>query len=642
MRTFNVNARYDLSRDVRDHSNLLALTRVPAPNGVLYPLVAARRAGKTWTLLALERLCVDNGFSSQFIDMRRGELPAPENVDSQCLLLDEPQLAADAHIPRDSGAFLEWCDKLHNKHVAIVLAMSPAEWITLKQAGHKNAFVSQRDLQYLAPLNDAQADKLARTPTAKALLADLPSIWTKNPYLLELVFQVAEDNEISHPCNMWDLLRRVRDRSRQAECEYYKFLTEPQRETLRCLARAESSNPEELELLARCGIIRKENSRYVLADPILEANLSPLRIHHVSDLHFGPKSAERLVVKTKGEHADRLKGGLGPNSVAHDYLGHLEKLKQDGLAPHLLVISGDVAETAKESEFAEAKQWIEKAAKQLGDHPRLPPDAPNVLLAGGNHDVDWEETDGASGPRKRHLPFARAFDGMARLKRVNLEEPPEKRELTVARYPDLGIDILLLGSAEFGGEDEKDPVRLELFKLMMNVRKVALDTNDEERLRALEKQTNKIDPGLVHHEDLQKIRGYSWHLPVRIAVLHHPVSPLPTTELKHYVGLINAGEVKDRLVGSGFCLVLHGHAHTGRFFHEQWPGEHKERSLRIASAPSLGSREVQERHGYNEVTIARDTRGGEVTYTVEVRRHGWVGTQWPEQGNPMRFRIPDE
>jgi hypothetical protein len=102
---------------------------------------------------------------------------------------------------------------------------------------------------------------------------------------------------------------------------------------------------------------------------------------------------------------------------------------------------------------------------------------------------------------------------------------------------------------------------------------------------------------------------------VRIAVLHHPVSSLPaTTDVAPYTGLINAGAVKDALIDVQVALVLHGHMHSQWVCEERWPNHQRgEHVLRIAAAPSLGSREVIERHGYNEVLVQRE---GD-THTVE-------------------------
>lgn len=60
------------------------------------------------------------------------------------------------------------------------------------------------------------------------------------------------------------------------------------------------------------------------------------------------------------------------------------------------------------------------------------------------------------------------------------------------------------------------------------------------------------------------------------------------------------------LLANDFCLVLHGHMHTGWFGVEQWPELYPDRKLHITAAPTLGSRETQHQLGYNCVEITRE------------------------------------
>ncbi|HYO66654.1 MAG TPA: metallophosphoesterase [Archangium sp.] len=624
---------------MRDHAELVALLGGLPQKGVLFPLVGARRAGKTWELKALEHLLAgSHGGEVRYVDMRRHGPDFSKVPDARCLLLDEPELSGTGARVRPVEGFLSWCEERHHGGTTLLLAMSPAEWVVLQREGESRGLVSAKDLRFLAPLQPAQAERMAaRTELSRKLLPRLPDIWKRSPFLLELAFQVAEELGAQAEEDVWELLRLIRERSDDAEFHYFEAvyrngLTEAQRAVLNDVAtHADPSDKKELDLLVRCGLVGKDGSRPVLADPILAADLLPLRFHHISDLHFGPKSAERVDVKDSGAHARRMAAGLGPKHVRDEYLRYVASLKAMGRAPHVLIVSGDLVEWGDDAQFEEARGWLEKVLAHLEEHPRLRPDEPHLLLAGGNHDVDWRQTDGDAGARKRHVPFARAFNSLPRSLRVRLEEAPESRPLAIARYPELGVEILLLGSAEFGGEQEKDPAREGLLELVERLRREAMAKPEHERAEALHQQVARIDPGLVHGEDLAKVRREPWSQPVRLAVLHHPVSPLPMTELGRYVGLINAGEVKDRLMEKGFCLVLHGHAHTGWFGKEAWPGRHGEQVLWIASAPSLGSREVQEHHGFNEIVLSREPHGSETTYSLTVRRYSREGGSWVER-----------
>lgn len=630
MGIFRVNRPYAPDLDVRDREDLLTRIESQPPNGVLWPLVAARRAGKTWTLRAIEhRFNEVQPGSARFIDINRaGSLP-PSGEAAQCLLIDEPEGA----LLRDARGFLDRCAELHAANVNLVVAMTPAEWELLTKA-EKGSRVSARDLLFIPPLKPAEAKKLARTRQAAALLRRLPSRWQRSPFLLELVFETAEASaDLARDTR--SLLRAVIDRCDDAEFFYFPAVFENgltaahQGAALR-VARGTAPESPERTMLERCGLVTIEGGRQSLADPVLEAHLSPLRIHHISDIHVGPKAAELIWVKERGEHGARLGEGAGAGPVRDSYLNYVRELAGNGRAPHILVVSGDITETGEPDQYEAAKEWIAKVREHLADHSQLGEDDPRVLIVGGNHDVDWRQSLGTHDARARHKPFAEAFAGFPRPK---LEEPPEARPLAAVSYPDVGVEFLLLGSAEFGGEEEKDAEQAALLEIIDNLRAKAAALSDVAAGAPIRDRVARIDPGLVHHEDLRRAKEAQWRQPVRIAVLHHPVSPLPATEISRYSGLLNAGEVKDTLLRKGFCLVLHGHVHTGWWSREQWPGRHQDRSIYVAAAPSLGSREVQEHHGFNEIEVVRERRGGEAKYEVIVRRFSREGTgTWAEKG----------
>lgn len=640
--TFRVNRPYDPKLDVRDREDLFVRTEGLPQNGVLWPLVAARRAGKTWTLQALlHRWNELSPGSARYLDLRRPNPNFGAPGQHQCLLLDEP----GEFLQNNGRGFLEHLNEFYRDNVIIVAAMTPAEWELIRDIGERSAHISPKDLLFLSPLGAPEAQRLARTAMAATLLSTLPPNWTRNPFLLELLFETAERYP-ERAGTPRELIRAVLDRCDDEENFYFKTvflegLSPSQRVALKHVARALEADPLEAPergILERCGLIQQDMGQvFTLGDPVLEAYLSPLRIHHISDIHIGPKAAEMVWVKEKGTHGERLGKGAGSGPVRESYLNHLRALHAQGRAPHLIFVSGDITETGEPEQYQAAKEWFSALRDQLAEHSQLNENDPRILLVGGNHDVDWRQSLGTHDARARHQPFAEAFRDYPRPK---LEVDPKERTLASVSYPDLGVEILLLGSAEFGGEEEKDPDRAEVLKVVDKLReRAALESDVLESLK-LRDRVARIDPGLVHHADLQKAKEHPWKQPIRIAMLHHPVSPLPATEISRYSGLINAGEVKDALLHRGFCMVLHGHAHTAWFGCEQWPGRHKDRSIYVAAAASLGSREVQEHHGFNEIEVLRDRRGEKAQYHLVVRRFLREGTEtWVEKGE-MEFTPP--
>ena len=621
--TFYADRAYDPALDVRDPTELSHRIQQNPADGKVWLLVSHRRGRKTWTLKGLARDL--RGVRAKFFDLRHDPLPEKTPKQGYYFLLDEP--LALLKNPEKAQHFIATCASLHSQNARVVIAVTPAECELLLQYGQAHALVCEKAIVGIKPLVPAEAQLLAsRSSAAIELLGKLPAAWRRSAFLLELLFQLQERNPTATPAA---LLRAAIEECRATRTDYFvrvfqEGLSDAHRQVLRQIVRGQSVSRKECGLLLDAALIEREDStgRYYLADPILAAYFAPLRIHHVSDVHVGPKSAQTIDAKDKGPLSIAADSG----AVRDSYVQHLAQLEAEGAAPHLIVISGDLTEYATEDQLTDARAWVERLRRHLAADPQLDPQDPRILIVGGNHDVNWTLTLGGS-PQARHRPFAEAF---ASYPRPQLEQPPESRPVATVGYPDFGLEFLLLGSAELGGQvdeaQERDLLLKELAALLN-------PTNEEERkkVHALALQAARDDPGLVHEQDLRRALGHRWLGPVRIAVLHHPVSALPTvTEIARYAGLLNAGAVKDCLLARGFCLVLHGHTHSAWFGIEHWPGLHGERKLHIASAPSLSSREVQENHGYNALELTRDyDEAGRALYALTVRRvlrrgaHSW-------------------
>ncbi|MCC6558570.1 MAG: metallophosphoesterase [Polyangiaceae bacterium] len=629
MSTFEVNRTYDPALDARDYGRLPERLLRQPDHGILWPIVAARRGGKTWTLRAMERRLNElEPRSARYLDLREAYPRLPAGLTARCLLLDEPQIAAaTAEQVRDPARFLAWCARLHKADKRLVLAMTPAEWSRLREADAAGLQVSTKDLQFIAPLRAEEADRLARTEPARRLLDRLPPGWQRSPFLLELVFAEAE----SAPAladRLPELIRAAlaRCESYQVRYVHYVFhdgLSEPQRDIVRSLAWGEAATAD--EILRGSGLVAGERGEERVADPILWAHLAPLRVHHVSDVHIGPKSAAIGDVKERDPFGRALGFAVGAGLVRDGYVRHVAQLAARGRAPHLVVISGDIAEHADPGQYREALAWVDALRARLADHPLLRPDDPRVLVVGGNHDVDWKRTGGDAGERDRHAAFAEAF---AEHPHPHLERPPESRGLAKIAYPDLGVEIVLLGSSELGGQETRDPDEAQILALVDRLRAQSVSADDVAAAERLGRRTVRVDPGLIHRSELDRIKAEPFRQPVRVAVLHHPLSHLPATEVARFGGLLNAGDLKATLLEKGFCLVLHGHVHKGWFGEERWPDRYPDRTLRIAAAPSLASYEVTEHNGYNEIEIRRDRQGEERPSEIVVRRIGLDGAQW--------------
>jgi HipA-like protein len=159
---------------------------------------------------------------------------------------------------------------------------------------------------------------------------------------------------------------------------------------------------------------------------------------HLSDLQFGP------------HHRFDEAGALG--SLLERLRQDLDPLMQrDGLAPDLIVLTGDLTEGGKKSEFDQVLHF----ARKLAGLVELPPR--RVVLIPGNHDVNWKASEAYFNtceadeteplrpfwPKLRHYAdfFARFYEGEPGI-HFTEEEP-----WSLFEYPELSVVVAGLDSA---------------------------------------------------------------------------------------------------------------------------------------------------------------------------------------------------
>lgn len=599
-------SRFQADYELRNWDALLQTVQA-MPQGLFWPLLGARRSGKSWALEAIEhRLGKDKAAYVVLdpIDAAKRKLPDGARG-RKILLFDEPgrvlfedsppeQVRRDGWTLNNASAkkFVEWCRTLKNDGIMITLALTPAEWKALCEVGGTS--VSNKDLEYqhLGPLSNAQAQQFPRTPPQHELFDRLPPIWRRNPFLLAEIFKYALDTPMA------DIREIERETIAELNTGKYDYLhhvlhdgLRPEhREVLAKVARHERPGPDLCRLLLHLGLLmRSDSGEYEIGDPVLADHFPrPVRIHHISDLHFGPKTAMRVDAKDESDAGRALAAAAGQGPVRDEYLDWLAQLEPHQ-RPQLVVVSGDIAEFGQEDQLEDGRAWLERVAAMLAPHPGLGPNDPRVLLVPGNHDVDWASVGGSAGARERHLPFSQVF-APTNWPFPRLVEPPETRGPAHRHYRSIGVAFALLGSPELGGTD--DP------------------------------HYGRLDPGLVHDRDIQRLRSAVWrHEPIRIAVVHHPLSQNPSiaTEVAAFSGLTNGGFVQAALQEQDFALLLHGHTHAAYL-------EHKG-TLLVAGAGTLGSREVYERHGFNEIVVTREGARYRVDVQIYERKaHSFVAS----------------
>ncbi|WP_119421405.1 metallophosphoesterase [Desertibaculum subflavum] len=333
-----------------------------------------------------------------------------------------------------------------------------------------------------------------------------------------------------------------------------------------------------------------------------------LSIVHVSDLHFGPQHAFQPPLPPDGHPA-----------VAKGWPKLLETLKRDWLigtfadrgAPPtpsgfppaarradgrpdpntrvVVAITGDLTETAKDTEFDDARAFIDgcSAASITGWQTR-PED---IFLVPGNHDLHWGEKT----PRGRWLGFSNLY-GDLRQCRI---DPAKPDGLTrIVDQSEQGLIVAEINSAAYIQKDVEN--RGQVDQAAITLLRDELDKIDAEARR------RAIKVALVHH---------------------HPVQLPGLAEAKEgYSALVNSNALLERLREYGFHLILHGHKHVPfTFWYDPvcaWIGNHGY-PLMIAAGGTAGSSDLGRGPGvtntYNMITLRWDPLLQRVRIHVETR-----------------------
>jgi len=145
---------------------------------------------------------------------------------------------------------------------------------------------------------------------------------------------------------------------------------------------------------------------------------SPVRILHLSDLHFSTRTKWDL---------DPILRALG-RFIAEDVAQH-------DLHPDLVVVTGDIAYAGKQKEYDLARKWLDDLWPCLTRDPATPLDRDRLLTIPGNHDVDWNLIEPAAWDAHKAMLSAKTQDAIAdRLKNKATRDLLLKRHTAYLKF----------------------------------------------------------------------------------------------------------------------------------------------------------------------------------------------------------------
>lgn len=295
----------------------------------------------------------------------------------------------------------------------------------------------------------------------------------------------------------------------------------------------------------------------MVANPKLRA-----RVVQISDLHFG-SWGERPVLDT---------------------------LRQIviGVAPDLIIASGDLAEHPFPWSMARVSRFLASLCEREGKAP-IP-----LLTIAGNHDYRIWGNLGLG--RLSRIPFYLFFR----------EKESDERFSCSEKHSGQGRwrrALSLAGSALWPWSDRlHDPLQC-FFDPKLSLAVVGFNSNNLAEMMA----AGKVD-SRSFQELNEKIKSWSgqseFERALKIAVVHHHPVPIPfmATDLKDRVAesfmiFYNAGTFLRTLWDHGFHLVLHGHKHFAGFSRISYDPAEDVRDLVIAAAGSAGHKSPDDPRG---------------------------------------------
>jgi predicted MPP superfamily phosphohydrolase len=321
-----------------------------------------------------------------------------------------------------------------------------------------------------------------------------------------------------------------------------------------------------------------------------------VRILHLSDLHFTAST-------TPATHLSPLIddwSGLGEPHVTH------------------VVLSGDLTDGGQEAEFERLADFV----RQISGQMNVPLDS--VIVVPGNHDVDWNEPVYSMRPKRLHLGAT-----------LNRTTQLEQQDVVLTRDESL-YPSRLKGFWSFSSELWGDiaPASATAWIRTMHEGLLFLCLNSAWEIDEFFPHRASIDEvGLSHALTNRSAREHAARDPIKIAVVHHPISG--NEKIEHDAFL-------ERLGQNGFNLVLHGHVHETRadvvrYTHPTW-------RIHAIGSGTFGAKANKRPEStprlYNIVEI--DGRNRSVRVEVRCRhKEGGAWEAWPhfvgEEGEHQPF-----
>jgi hypothetical protein len=364
------------------------LVEAQPPNARCWLVVLPRRGGKSWLASAIVNARAKG--STRRVDLRGADAAQAKKAGLHrlhggktspppwpgVLLIDEPGLATANGPGVPAATLAAVLELLQDAGTVTVVLATPHEYaLLLPHLGPDGP----KDVLFPPPLCEQEIARMADRvpdwgPEVVERVRTVDPSWLRSPFLLELLLHVAEEERELRT----DAAALVRAAVDEAESRhdyltqvFYNGLSREQRRELRAnrwqTAGIEIPPTAPASLLSRTPVPQ---------DPMVAHHLPEvLRIHHISDLHHGGTLRSTVDAKDRSQAGRKIAELAGAGTPLDSYLSHVTQLADQGQAPHLVIVTGDVVNRPNPAFGEQAVAWLHRLRVLLADHHDLRPEA---------------------------------------------------------------------------------------------------------------------------------------------------------------------------------------------------------------------------------------------------------------------------
>jgi 3',5'-cyclic AMP phosphodiesterase CpdA len=351
-------------------------------------------------------------------------------------------------------------------------------------------------------------------------------------------------------------------------------------------------------------------------------------ILHLSDIHLGPATKDSVFDDYKSEIVP-----LSERTTRHTLLRNTlrelgQTLLREGKTLDAIVVTGDITVANHEAGFASFTGLL----SQLGE---VCPPPQKVVVTPGNHDVTWKTPPSSEERYTNFLRHVRSkgyitpiLDGVDITEGVNTQDLTQHYLLS----PNSDWLIFPINSSNYCGSVE--PLT-QISDADWEKIPVLLNEAEQGTIRAQLEKFRLHDVARISHAQLTALRNLLLNIDlkvatagsdpahtIRIAILHHHLSPVSTSEeFKSFESITNLGLLRAFLRANGIHIVLHGHKHAGHIYWD-YINDYSSQAIGaghhvlVISGSTIGGNDYRD----DEVCRLIDIRPREHTPTLSVAR----------------------